>query len=160
VRERSVLPTVLGIPPLAAIALAFVLTAVGLFADLQRIGTAGAVFQTLYSTSCLLAIAWVRRRSLFAPMVQPPLLLTGTVPAVVLIDGGPGPDAGVLDGLLTVGAPLVNSFPMMAVTTAAVLVVGAARLVAQRPRREPVRPGRDSDAARGATRRPATPRRS
>jgi hypothetical protein len=160
VRERSVLPTVLGIPPLAAIALAFVLTAVGLFADLQRISTGGALFQTLYSTSCLLAIAWVRRRSLFAPMVQPPLLLAVTVPAVVLIDGGPGPDAGVLDGLLTVGAPLVNSFPMMAVTTAAVLVVGGARLVAQRPRREAVRRGRDSDAARGATRRPATPRRS
>jgi hypothetical protein len=154
VRERSMLPTVLGIPPLAAVALAFVLTAVGLFADVQRIGTAGAVFQTLYFTSCLLAIAWVRRRSLFAPMVQPPLLLAVTVPAVVLID------AGVLDGLLAVGAPLVNSFPTMAVTTAVVLVVGAARLVVQRPRREAVRPGRDSDAARGATRRPATPRRS
>lgn len=159
------LPTVLGIPPLAAVGLAFAFTAVGVFADLQRIGTVGAVFQTLFFVGSLLAVVWVRRRSLFAPMVQPPLLLAVTVPAVVLLDGGPGPDAGVLDGLLTVGAPLVNSFPTMAVTTVAVLVLGAGRLVVQRPRRERVSARRDwdrrdGDAARGATRRPATPRRS
>lgn len=159
------LPTVLGIPPLAAVGLAFTFTAVGVFADLRRIGTVGAVFQTVFFVGCLLAVMWVRRRSLFAPMVQPPLLLAVTVPAVVLLDSEPGPDAGVLDGLLSVGAPLVNTFPTMAATTVAVLVVGAARLVVQRPRRERVRPPSDRrepgrDAARGATRRPATPRRS
>jgi hypothetical protein len=154
---------VLGIPPLAAVALALAFTAAGIFADLQRIGTAGAVFQTLFVTGCLLAVAWVRRRSLFAPMVQPPLLLAVTVPAVVLLDGGPGPEAGVLDALLTVAAPLVNSFPTMAATTVAVLVVGAGRLVVQRPRRRRATSRTspsDWDAAPGATRRPATPRRS
>ena len=38
------LPSVLGIPPLAALGLAFGFTALGVFVDLQRIGTVGTVF--------------------------------------------------------------------------------------------------------------------
>jgi hypothetical protein len=130
VAERSLLTTVLGIPPQAAVGLAFGLTALGVFVDLQRVGTVGAVFAVLYFTGCVLAIAWVRRRNLFAPLVQPPLLLAAAVPAIVLLgDGGTGGPT-----LLTVGAPLVNSFPTMAATTVAVLAVGLLRLFKQRER--------------------------
>ncbi|MDT7581157.1 MAG: hypothetical protein QOK35_2421 [Pseudonocardiales bacterium] len=167
--ERSLLTSVLGIPPLAAVGLAFGFTALGVFVDLQRIGTVGAVFQVLYFSGCVLAMTWVRRRNLFAPFVQPPLLLAVAVPAIALLGSGTGTgDAG--QTLLAVGAPLVNSFPTMAVTTAVVLALGVVRIVVQREKRErrdddgrPARrvsSGRDSASARGAARRPATPRRS
>ncbi len=163
--ERSLLPSVLGIPPVAAVGLAFGLTALGVFVDLQRIGTVGAVFQALYSTGCVLAVTWVRRRNLFAPLVQPPLLLAVAVPAVALLgDGSSAGDAG--QTLLVVAAPLVNSFPTMAATTAVVLALGVFRLVGQREPRDGGRPERgvsarrDPAAARGAARRPATPPRS
>jgi hypothetical protein len=166
------LTSVLGIPPLAAVGLAFGFTALGVFVDLQRIGTVGAVFDVLYFAGCVLAMTWVRRRNLFAPLVQPPLLLAVAVPAIALLSSGAGAgDAG--QTLLAVGAPLVNSFPTMAVTTAVVLTLGVVRLVVQREKRErrdddrparrPVREvssATGSAAARGAARRPATPRRS
>jgi hypothetical protein len=140
------LPSVLGIPPLAALGLAFGFTALGVFVDLQRIGTVGTVFRALYFCGCVLAVTWVRRRNLFGPVVAPPLLLAVAVPAIVLMGDG----ASGTDTLLTVAAPLVNSFPTMAVTTGVVLALGLGRLIVQR---EPA-------AARGAARRPATPRRS
>jgi hypothetical protein len=192
--ERSLLTTVLGVPPVAAVGLALGCTALGVFADLQRIGTVGAVFQVLYFAGCVLAVAWVRRRNLFAPVVQPPLLLAVAVPAVVLLSGEPAPGSGIAESLLVVGAPLVNSFPTMAVTTGVVLAIGVVRLVVQRERPDrserpdrPARPAKDrgraertrerrdrrepreeprvsarsgSGAARGAARRPASPRRS
>jgi len=151
VAERSLLTTVLGVPPVAAVGLALGATALGVFADLQRIGTIGSVFQVLYFAGCVLAVAWVRRRNLFAPVVQPPLLLAVAVPAVVLLSGEPAPGTGVAESLLLVGAPLVNSFPTMAVTTGVVLAIGAARFVLQRERTEgaPDRRARQKRADRG-----------
>ena len=138
----------LGIPPVAAVAAAFGLTALGVFVDLQRVGTVGTVFQVLYVIGCVLAVAWVRRRSLFAPMVQPPLLLAAAVPAIVLLSGGANLGTGATETLLAVGAPLVNSFPTMAATTGVVLAIGLGRLVLQRePKgREPL--GRPTGAVR------------
>ena len=144
VGERSLLTTVLGIPPLAAVGLAFGLTALGVFVDLQRIGTVGGVFQALYFTGCALAITWVRRRTMFAAIVQPPLLLAVAVPAIVLL----GDDSGGGSTLLTVGAPLVNSFPTMAATSGFVLALGLFRFFVQR---EP-RPGRADDGPRSPVR--------
>jgi hypothetical protein len=165
VGERSLLTTVLGIPPLAAVGLAFGFTTLGVFVDLQRIGTVGSVFQVLYFAGCVLAMTWVRRRNLFAPIVQPPLLLAVAVPAIVLL----GDDSGGGSTLLTVGAPLVNSFPTMAVTSGVVLTLGLFRFFVQRERRAPRvddRPARTGDARTGATadraaaRKSTSPRRS
>jgi hypothetical protein len=153
--ERSLLTSVLGIPPLAAVGLAFGFTALGVFVDLQRIGTVGAVFQVLYFAGCVLAMTWVRRRNLFAPLVQPPLLLAVTVPAIALLGSGAG-DAGTT--LLAVGAPLVNSFPTMAVTSAVVLALGVVRLVMQREPKVP-RDGERPVRKPAARRTGAAPRR-
>jgi hypothetical protein len=150
--------SVLGIPPLAAVGLAFGFTALGVFVDLQRIGTVGGVFQALYFSGCVLAMVWVRRRNLFGPLVQPPLLLAVAVPAIVLLGDGGSTAAGAGQTLLVVGAPLVNSFPTMAVTTGVVLALGIARFVLQRAPRTPKddeRPPRNHDR-RG--RRPVTAR--
>ena len=163
VAERSLLSTVLGVSPLAAVTLAAGLTALGVFADVVRIGTIGGIFTACYFAGCLLAVGWVRRRNLFGPMVQPPLLLAVAVPAVVLLVSAPGPGSGIAERLLVVGAPLVNSFPTMAVTTVAVLLLGAARIMLQRlnlTEDDEVSEPRDSDAAREAGRTSRSPRPS
>ncbi|WP_214406229.1 DUF6542 domain-containing protein [Pseudonocardia lacus] len=131
--ERSVLAGVLGLPPVGAIGMATVLTAVGVFVDLMRIGSLGTVFTVCFVAGCVLAVAWVRRGGLFGPMVQPPLLVGVAVPAIVLLAGTPAPGAGMTEQLLVIGAPLVNAFPIMAWTTGAVLLLGLVRLVVQRP---------------------------
>ena len=153
VGERSLLASVLGIPPLAAVGLAFGFTALGVFVDLQRIGTVGAVFGVLYFSGCVLAMTWVRRRSLFAPLVQPPLLLAVAVPAIALLGDGAG-TGDASQTLLVIGAPLVNSFPTMAVTTAVVLTLGVVRLVVQREKQGPdddERPARKVTARRSGS---------
>ncbi len=134
VGDRSLLPSVLGIPPLGAVGFAFGFTALGVFVDMQRIGTVGGVFQALHFTGCVLAVTWVRRRNLFGPVVQPPLLLAVAVPAIVLLGDGGGTGAAG-STLLTVAAPLINSFPTMAVTSGVVLAVGLFRFAVQRERR-------------------------
>jgi hypothetical protein len=153
--DRSMLSTVLGVPPLAAVGLAGALTAVGVFVDLYRIGRLGNVFTVCYVVGCLLAVAWVRRDSLFGPLVQPPLLVAVAVPAVVLLAGTAKAGAGIADRLLVVGAPLVNAFPVMAWTTGLALAFGVLRLAVQRPLDHPAsgserpartrRPKRDED---------------
>jgi hypothetical protein len=174
--DRSLLATVLGVPPIAAVGLGAVLTAVGVFVDLVRVGSLDLVFTICYIAGCVLAVAWVRRDGLFGPMVQPPLLVAVAVPVVVLAAGSPKPGAGVTERLLVVGAPLVNAFPTMAWTTGVVLALGVFRLIVQRPldaptadagpptkppvsaRRNSARPARGE--ARGATRTSESPRRS
>lgn len=153
--DRSLLATVLGLPPVAAIGLAALLTAGGVAVDLLRINDLGTVFTVCFVAGCVLAVAWVRRSGLFGPMVQPPLLVAVAVPVVVLLAGPPAPGAGVAERLLVIGAPLVNAFPIMAWGTGAVLLLGIVRLVVQRtprPAREKKRPVRKPrrGAAKGA----------
>lgn len=130
--ERSVIATVLGVPPLAALGVAVAFTAIGVFIDVLRIGTVGVVFKIGYFTGCVLAVAWVRRRSLFTPIVQPPLLVAVIVPVLVLVVGSPRNGAGTAEKLLLVGAPLINAFPTMATTTAVVVGLGVGRILLQR----------------------------
>ncbi len=122
----------LGVPSAAAIGLGAGFTTLGVFIDILRIGTVGGIFTSCYFVGCVLAVCWVRRRGIFGPMVAPPLLLAVAVPAVVLLAAPPRPGAGIAERLLLIGAPLVNAFPTMAVTTGAVLAVGAARVLLQR----------------------------
>jgi hypothetical protein len=133
VADRSMLATVLGVRPIAAVGLAAALTAIGVLVDLTQTGNLGIVFTICHISGCVLAVIWVRRSGLFGPMVQPPLLVAAAVPAVVLLVGSPRPGQGVAERLLVIGAPLVNAFPVMAWATGAVLAVGMLRIVLQRP---------------------------
>jgi hypothetical protein len=153
--DRSVLATVLGVPPVAAVGLGAALSALGVFVDLARIGSLGVVFTICYIAGCVLAVAWVRRNGLFGPMVQPPLLVAVAVPVVVLLAGSPKPGAGVAERLLVIGAPLVNAFPIMAWTTGIVVAIGVLRLIVQRPldARSPNGPGEPVSARRGSAAR-------
>ena len=151
--ERSLMATVLGVHPAAAVGVAAALTAVGVAVDLLRAGTLSTAFTVCYLTGCVLATAWVRRSGMFWPMVAPPLLMAVAVPVVVLVAGTPRPGAGVARRLLVIGAPLVNGFPIMAWTTGVVLALGVFRLVTQRinPR------SRGPAAARGEGRTSTSP---
>jgi hypothetical protein len=115
-----------------AVCVALVLTTVGVFADIQRLHQLGIVFQACYFLGCLLAVVVVQRKSLFGPMVQPPLILAITVPSVVLLANSVHTKGGVTAAALAVGTPLINGFPTMAVTTVLVLAVGIYRLATQR----------------------------
>jgi hypothetical protein len=144
----SLFPSRAGVPWWVAVFLALTLAAAGVFADLQRIDRLGLVFQTCYFLGCLIAIAAVERRGLFAPMVQPPLILAVTVPGVVLLAGGVPATGGLTAEALAVGTPLINGFPTMAITTGVTLAVGLLRLLTQRAPASP----------RPASGRPAVPR--
>jgi uncharacterized protein DUF6542 len=146
--DRSVLPTVLGVPPIAAVGLAAALTAIGVLVDLTRIGNLSTVFTVCHIAGCALAVIWVRRSGLFGPMVQPPLLVAAAVPVVVLLAGSPRPGQGVAEQLLVIGAPLVNAFPVMAWTTGTVLVLGILRMALQRPVNGPSERDEAREAAR------------
>ncbi len=161
VAERSLLATVLGVPPAVAVGGAAVLTGLGVVVDLLRIGGLGTAFTAFFVAGCVLAVVWVRRRGLFGPMVAPPLLVAVAVPLVVVLAGNQKPGVGVAERLLVIGAPLVNAFPIMAWTTAVVVAVGVFRLLTQRPGADgAVNDGRAPAAARGAARKRASPRRS
>jgi hypothetical protein len=151
--ERSLIATVLGVHPAAAVGVAAALTAVGVTVDLLRVGTLSTAFTVCYLTGCVLATAWVRRSGVFWPMVAPPLLMAIAVPVVVLVAGTPRPGAGIAQRLLVIGAPLVNGFPRRAWTTGLVLALGVFRLVTQRVNPRP----RGQAAARAGGRTSTSP---
>lgn len=159
--DRSIIGTVLGIPPFAALGVAVAFTGLGALIDVLRMGTVGVVFRIGFFLGCLLAVMWVRRRSLFGPMVQPPLLVAVLVPVIVLLVGPPRSGGGMTETLLLVGAPLINSFPTMATTTAVVLAIGVGRLLLQRYddpelRLRRVAGAERTSAAKADTRKPST----
>lgn len=152
----SALGTVRGIPWWSAVLVALAFTGIGVFVDLERINRLGVIFQACYFLGCVLAVLWVQRRGLFGPMVQPPLILAFTVPAVVLAGSGAPTGDGLAAKALAVGTPLVNGFPTMAITTGLTMLIGLLRIAAQRRGRRPgeaATAGRPS-SARGAARRP------
>lgn len=131
--DASLFPDRVGVPWWGAVIVAVALASTGAFADLQRINRLGLMFQGCYFLGCLLAIVVVQRKSLFGPMVQPPLILAVAVPGVVLLSGGGGPTGGDFAArALSVATPLINGFPTMATTTALTVAVGAFRLLTQR----------------------------
>jgi uncharacterized protein DUF6542 len=163
------LGSVLGLPGYAAIMIALGFTGLGVFIDLNRINGLGTVFKGCYFAGCVLAVCWVKRRALFGPMVQPPLLLAVAVPGVVLLAGNStASGGGLLDRGLSIGAPLLNGFPTMAVATGFTLAIGIARYVLQRPPPPPPPPPRSSRPPRSGrqprdtrerdTREPRAPR--
>ncbi|GLY64435.1 DUF6542 domain-containing protein [Amycolatopsis taiwanensis] len=146
-----------GLPWWAAVLLAFILAAIGAVVDMKMSNTLGWVFRICYFVGSVGAVCAVQRRSLFGPMVQPPLVLAVTVPAVVLLVSGTPASSDTLGKALAVGTPLINGFPTMAVTTGFTLAVGIFRFYQERnpeSRRKDKAPDRPS-----ARQRPSTARR-
>ena len=129
----AALRTAPGIPWWAAVLLALALTGLGIFVDMERINRLGLIFQGCYFIGCILAVLWVQRRGLFGPMVQPPLILAVAVPGVVLAASGADIGGSLSTKALVIGAPLINGFPTMAITTGLTVLIGLVRILRQRP---------------------------
>ncbi|WP_261769676.1 MULTISPECIES: DUF6542 domain-containing protein [unclassified Rhodococcus (in: high G+C Gram-positive bacteria)] len=155
--QRSAVPSVPGIPAWGAVAVAVGAAVLGFLVDAMRGDELGSTFAVLYVLGALIAVVAVRHRGLFTAMVQPPLIMFLGVPIAyqILTDGA---GTSIKDIVLTVAVPLVDRFPLMALTTLLVLGVGGARLALDRrptPVRKPARAARPAAAARDAA-----PRRS
>ncbi|MCD2187279.1 DUF6542 domain-containing protein [Actinomycetospora soli] len=148
VGEASAFPGLRGLRWWAVLLLALALTAGGVAVDVLREGTLGVVFLAAYPGGCVLAAVLAQRRDIFVPMVQPPLLLAVSVPVAIAATGTLPASGGLVSTALAVGAPLINGFPAMAVTTVMCVLIGLVRMRVQRwhlpdaeARREPVRSG-------------------
>ncbi|MFC4375484.1 DUF6542 domain-containing protein [Nocardia halotolerans] len=154
--QRSIVPSVPGIPAWAAIALAAGATTLGLLID----GLGGesyptTTFSTLYVLGCVLAVCAVRLRGLFSTMVLPPLLLFVAVPLACQILGG-RTTTSIKDVLMNLVIPLVERFPTMVLATVLTLAIGGARIALHKRAPATTRP---AAADRRGERRPAAAKR-
>ncbi|MET0966032.1 MAG: DUF6542 domain-containing protein [Nakamurella sp.] len=135
--DASVLSTVRGWPSWAVILLALVLTLGGTAVDGVTTGVLAWGLRIGFYLGVILAALVVRRGSIFTAMVQPPLVVIfGLVVGGMLFT-----NAG---GLYGTALRIIGTFPTMAIGTAAAVLIGLIRILAQ-----PLRSGR------GATRPPA-----
>ncbi|MFD9740125.1 DUF6542 domain-containing protein [Umezawaea sp. NPDC059074] len=130
--DRALFGSFKGLPWWAAVAIAFVLAIVGTYIDVSSTATVGWIFTVLFFVGCVGAIVFVERRSMFGPVVQPPLILAIVVPLVVIVTQGMPASGGISGLALTLGRPLINGFPTMAVTTIFTVAIGVLRVFRQR----------------------------
>ena len=123
-----------------AVLTALALTAVGALFDELTNKILGLPFQILYTLGSVLAVTFVRRRSLFGPMVQPPLIMIIVAGVVLGLFAG-GASGGLGAKAIAIGPPLIGNFPVMAIATVLTVVIGVIRLILQRK----PRPGDDED---------------
>jgi hypothetical protein len=141
--ERPIVGNYRGLPWWGAVLLAFGLAAIAAWIDMHRLNSLGRIYQAAYVLGCLVAVAWVRRRNLFGPMVQPPLVFAVTAIGAVLLNQPGSPfSAGFKQLILSVALPLTSNFPTMAITTGAAVAIGLFRLWLQRDPYPRVRPNR------------------
>ncbi|ONI86146.1 hypothetical protein ALI22I_25895 [Saccharothrix sp. ALI-22-I] len=152
--DRAMFGSFRGLPWWAAVLIAFVLAIVGTFVDVgSATHTVGWVFAITFFVGCVGAVVFVERRSMFGPIVQPPLILAIVVPVLVVFTQGM-PSGGLAAAGLALGKPLIDGFPAMAVTTACTVILGIIRVTTQK---DPNRPTKDE--IREAKRKPDKPRR-
>lgn len=124
--DRPIIGQFRGLPWWTAVLLAFGLTAIAAFVDMQRQDSLGRIYQGAFIVGCVGAICLVRRRSLFGPMVQPPLIFAITAVGAVALLSDKRPE-GLTKLLLSVALPLTSNFPTMGITTGVVVLIGLFR---------------------------------
>ena len=127
VDHRSAHPNIAGIPWWGAVLTAVFAVAIGFAFDAgSGGGQLTAVFASLYVLGCLTAVLAVRQSGLFTAVIQPPLVLFVTVPGAYFLMHS-SDIQGLKDVLINCGYPLIERFPLMFFTSAAVLLIGLAR---------------------------------
>ncbi|MGM1063788.1 DUF6542 domain-containing protein [Saccharothrix sp. Mg75] len=130
--DRAMFGSFRGLPWWAAVAIAFVVAIIGAYVDLSSsAGTVGWAFAGAFFAGCVGAVVFVERRSMFGPVVQPPLVLAIVVPLLVVFTSGL-PSGGLASVGLGLGKPLIDGFPAMAVTTAVTVLLGIYRVSTQK----------------------------
>jgi uncharacterized protein DUF6542 len=125
--HRSIHPNIPGVPWWAAVVVGVTATAVGFAFD------AGSgnkeltnVFAALYVVGCVAAVLAVYQSGVFTAVIQPPLILFCAVPGAYWLFHG-AKLTGLKDLLINCGYPLIERFPLMLFTSAAVLLIGMIR---------------------------------
>lgn len=126
--DASVVSSVRGWPSWAVIVLAVGCTLAGAAIDGLTVGVLSWGLRIGFYLGVLGAALLVRRASIFTAMVQPPLVLV----AGLIIGGMLFTNSG---GLYGTALRLIATFPTMAMGTAAAVLIGLIRIVAQ-----PLRP--------------------
>jgi hypothetical protein len=107
--------------------LAVTLTAVGFAYDAGSGNKElSMVFASSYVLGCIFAVLAVRQSGIFSAVIQPPLVLFGAVPTAYFLFHG-GQLGGLKDMAINCGYPLIERFPLMFFTSAAVLLIGMGR---------------------------------
>jgi hypothetical protein len=124
--HRSIIPGIPGVPWWAAVVIAVTGVAVGFAFDAGSGKDLTTVFSALYVAGCVAAVLAVRQSGIFTGVIQPPLILFCAVPGAYFLFHG-AKFTGVKDLLINCGYPLIERFPLMLFTSAAVLVLGLIR---------------------------------
>jgi hypothetical protein len=120
-------PNIPGVPWWTAVLLAVTLTAVGFAYDAgSGDKELGIVFAAMYVLGCIFAVLAVRQSGIFTAVIQPPLILFVAVPTAYFLFHG-GQLGGIKDLAINCGYPLIERFPLMFFTSAAVLLIGMGR---------------------------------
>lgn len=147
--QRPIVGNAKGLPWWGAVLLAFGVAAIAAWVDMNRQDSLSRIYQGAYILGCVIAVCAVRRRNLFGPMVQPPLVFAITAVGAVVLNQPTGTGSGLKQLIFSVALPLTSNFPTMAVTTGVTVAIGLARLWFQRdpnPRmRSNRRGGQDPD---------------
>jgi hypothetical protein len=107
--------------------LAVTLTAVGFAYDAgSGAKELSMVFAATYVLGCIFAALAVRQSGIFTAVIQPPLILFAAVPTAYFLFHG-GQLGGIKDLAINCGYPLIERFPLMFFTSAAVLLIGMGR---------------------------------
>jgi hypothetical protein len=107
--------------------LAVTLTAVGFAYDAgSGDKELSMVFAATYVLGCIFAVLAVRQSGIFTAVIQPPLILFVAVPTAYFLFHG-GQLGGIKDVAINCGYPLIERFPLMFFTSAAVLLIGMGR---------------------------------
>ncbi|MGU3431843.1 DUF6542 domain-containing protein [Actinomycetes bacterium M1A6_2h] len=155
--QRSVVPSIPGIPAWGAVAVAVGASILGIVVDSFGGNELTATFAALYVVGCVAAVLLVRHRGLFTAMAQPPLIVFFGVPiAYQFLTDNAG--TSIKDIVLNVAIPLVNRFPLMITATVLVLLVGGARLLLDRKPQRPVKSPRRRAEAKPAASSPSRSR--
>ena len=122
--DASVVSSVRGWPSWAVIALALGCTLTGAAIDGLTVGVLSWGLRIGFYLGVLGAALLVRRASIFTAMVQPPLVLVvGLVVGGMLFTN--------IGGLYGTALRIIATFPTMAMGTAAAVLIGLIRIVAQ-----------------------------
>lgn len=106
--DRAAFGTFRGVPLWLAILLPVVSTTIGTVLDVVIWSTPGLLFEACFLAGSALAVALVRRKNVFGPMVQPPLIAAIVMPVIVLLTGGGASSDGATAKALAVVQPLID----------------------------------------------------
>ena len=112
------------------------------------------VFAVCYVIGCVVAVLAVRQSGVFTAVIQPPLILFVAVPGSYFLFRG-GQLGGLKDLAINCGYPLIERFPLMLFTAAAVLLIGLARWyfgLATRNTADPAKPASEGKPTAASTR--------